>query len=211
MLMVSRKRRVWCDSGRTRRQLGAARMGLAARPCKPEDGRMHLDIQLARAEDFAALEQLLELYQYDLSDIWTQDLDVNARYGFDLTRHRRAERSRAYIARSGAQYVGLALVAPALVTRTEGTWMEQFFILKRYRRSGAGRALARHVLFSHPGLWEIGQMPGNAAATAFWRRVIGEVTGERFVERQVTEGWWQGLVQQFEVDIQVSSKFTQAR
>jgi predicted acetyltransferase len=209
--MVSRKRRVCWDSGRTRRQLGAARMGLAVHPCKLEDGRMHLDIQLARAEDFAALEQLLELYQYDLSDIWTQDLDVDARYGFDLTRHLRAEHSRAYIARSGAQYVGLALVAPALVTRTEGTWMEQFFILKRYRRSGAGRALARHVLFSHPGLWEIGQMPGNAAATAFWRRVIGEVTGERFVERQVTAGWWQGLVQQFEIDIGVASNYTPAR
>lgn len=168
---------------------------------------MYLDIQLAGTDDFAALEQLLELYQYDLSDIWPQDLDVSARYGFDLTRHRRAERSRAYIARSGAQYVGLALVAPAIVTRTEGTWMEQFFILKRYRRTGAGRALARHVLFSHPGLWEIGQMPGNVAATAFWRRVIGEVTGEQFVEQQVTEGWWQGLVQQFEVDVGASSQF----
>lgn len=168
---------------------------------------MHLDIQLAGTDNFAALEQLLELYQYDLSDIWPQDLDVNARYGFDLTRHRRAERSRAYIARSGAQYVGLALVAPAIVTRTEGTWMEQFFILKRYRRTGAGRALARHVLFSHPGLWEIGQMPGNVAATAFWRCVIGEVTGEQFIEQQVTEGWWQGLVQQFEVDVGASSQF----
>jgi hypothetical protein len=101
---------------------------------------MHLDIQFAGRDDFAALEQLLELYQYDLSDIWPQDIDVSARYGFDLTRHRRAERSRAYIARSGAQYVGLALVAPAIVTRTEGSWMEQFFILKRYRRTGpAGR------------------------------------------------------------------------
>jgi predicted acetyltransferase len=168
---------------------------------------MHLDIQLARTADFAALEQLLELYQYELSEIWPQDLDVNARYGFDLTRHRRAERSLAYLARSGEQYVGLALVAPAIVTRTEGTWMEQFFILKRYRRMGAGRALARHVLFGHPGLWEIGQMPGNVAATAFWRRVIGEVTGEHFVEQQVTKGWWQGLVQQFEVDVEASSQF----
>src|SRR3954453_11836175 len=89
---------------------------------------MALAIHQARAEDFPALEQLLELYQYDLSDIWGQDLDANGRYGFDLTRHRRADRSRAYIAREGSQYVGFALTAPAIVTRTEGTWMEQFFI-----------------------------------------------------------------------------------
>ncbi|MFO1315627.1 MAG: GNAT family N-acetyltransferase [Burkholderiales bacterium] len=160
---------------------------------------MPLEFHLARAEDFPALEQLLELYQYDLSDIWHQDLDDKGRYGFDLTRHRRAEGSRAYIARDGSQFVGFALVAPAIVTRTDGTWMEQFFILKRYRRSGAGRALARHVLFSHPGAWEVGQMPGNTAAYHFWRRVIGDITRGQFTEVQVTEGWWKGVVQQFQI------------
>jgi predicted acetyltransferase len=158
---------------------------------------MSLTIHQATAEVFPALEQLLELYQYDLSDIWLQDLDEHGRYGFDLTRHKRAEGSRAYIAREGKQYVGFALTAPAIVTRTEGTWMEQFFILKRYRRSGAGRALAKHVLQAHPGAWEIGQIEGNSAAYAFWRKVIGEATGGQFTELQVTEGWWQGVVQQF--------------
>jgi predicted acetyltransferase len=160
---------------------------------------MPLTIHPARTEDFPALEQLLELYQYDLSDIWLQDLDESGRYGFDLTRHRRAERSRAYIARDGSQYVGFALTAPAIVTRTEGTWMEQFFVLKRYRRSGAGRALAKHVLRNHPGLWEIGQIAGNTAAYEFWRSVIGEVTGGHFTELRVTQGWWQGVVQQFQI------------
>ena len=160
---------------------------------------MQFTFHQARADDFPALEQLLELYQYDLSDIWPQDLDEHGRYGFDLTRHRRAEGSRAYIARLGSQYVGFALTAPAIVTRTVGTWMEQFFILKRYRRSGAGRALARHVFSCHPGLWELGQIAGNTGASAFWRQVIGEVTGGQFTELQVTEGWWLGIVQQFEV------------
>ena len=160
---------------------------------------MSLLIHQARPEDFAALEQMLELYQYDLSDIWLQDLDEAARYGFDLKRHKRADRSRAYIVRDERQFVGFALTAPAVVTRTEGTWMEQFFILKRYRRSGAGRELAKYVLRSQPGLWEVGQMPGNTGAYAFWRRVIGEMTGNNFKELQVTEGWWQGVVQQFRI------------
>ena len=160
---------------------------------------MELIIRQARAEDFPALEQLLELYQYDLSDIWIQDLDQNARYGFDLSRHKRADRSRAYLALDGSQYVGLALTAPALVTMTEGTWMEQFFILKRYRRTGAGRALARHVFSCHPGPWEVGQIAGNSVAYTFWRSVIAEATSGQFTELQVTEGWWQGVVQQFQI------------
>ena len=114
---------------------------------------------------------MLELYQYELSDIWHQDLDAQGKYGYDLTRHKLGERFHAHVALEGNQYAGLALVAPAAVTRKEGSWMEQFFILKRYRCTGAGARLARHVFASHPGLWEVGQMPANVAAQAFWRRV----------------------------------------
>lgn len=160
---------------------------------------MDLELRNARPHDFPALQQLLELYQYELSDIWLQDTDAEARYGYDLERHRRGERFHAHVATKGSQYLGFALVAPAVVTRTEGHWMEQFFVLKRFRRSGVGDALARHVLLSHPGAWEVGQMPENLAAQAFWRRVIARLTAGRYVELQVTEGWWQGVVQQFEV------------
>ncbi|MFN8934905.1 MAG: GNAT family N-acetyltransferase [Pseudomonadota bacterium] len=154
----------------------------------------------AEARDFAALQQLLELYQYELSDIWPQDADAEARYGYDLEAHREGGRFCAHVALLGSQYVGFALVAPAAVTRTEGCWMEQFFVLKRHRRCGLGFALAEHVLRSHPGLWEVGQMPANVAAQAFWRDVIGRATGGRYEEVEVTEGWWRGVVQRFRID-----------
>ena len=158
---------------------------------------MSLELRKANPEDFPALQQMLELYQYDISDIYLQDADAEAKYGYNLERHRRDERFHAHVALEGSQYIGFALVAPAIVTRKEGSWMEQFFVLKRYRRSGAGRALALHVFQSHPGPWEVGQMPANHAAQAFWRNVIATATAGAFVELQVTEGWWQGVVQQF--------------
>lgn len=98
---------------------------------------MPLELRKARPEDFAALQQMLELYQYELSDIWSQDADTEAKFGFDLERYRQGERFHAHVALVGSQYVGFALVAPAIVTRKNGSWMEQFFILKRYRRSGS--------------------------------------------------------------------------
>lgn len=148
-------------------------------------------------DDFAALQELLEFHQYELSDIWHQDLDAKGRYGYDLSRHGQGIRFHAHVALYDTQYAGFALVAPAAVTRTEGYWMEQFFIMKRYRRCGAGASLARHVFASHPGLWEVGQMPTNAQARKFWRRIIAEITDGRFTELQGTQGWWQGTVQQF--------------
>lgn len=42
-------------------------------------------------------------------------------------------------------------------------------------------------------------MPANHGAQAFWRRVIGEFTQERYTELIVADGQWQGVVQQFDV------------
>lgn len=156
-----------------------------------------LQVRRALAQDFPALQQMLELYQYELSDIWPQEADAQARYGYDLARHRQGEGFHAYVVLEGSQYAGFALVAPARVTRSEGCWMEQFFVLKRFRRQGAGFALARHVMDQHPGAWEIGQMQANSAAQAFWRKTIAALTGGSFVELEQREGRWQGIVQQF--------------
>ena len=160
---------------------------------------MPFEIRKAQPGDFSALQQMLELYQYELSDIWPQDTDTEAKYGYNLDRQKQAERFHAYVALDNTQYIGFALVAPAIVTRKEGSWMEQFFVLKRFRRSGVGRTLALHVFKSHPGPWEVGQLPSNLPAQAFWRQVISTVASGAFVELNVTEGWWQGVVQQFHV------------
>ena len=90
--------------------------------------RPPLHLRAARPEDFPAVQQLLELYQYELSDIWPQDIDGQARYGYDLARHRLGQRFHAHVALVGTQYAGCALVAPAIVTRSTGHWMEQFFV-----------------------------------------------------------------------------------
>ncbi|MCU0768660.1 MAG: hypothetical protein MUD07_04465 [Burkholderiaceae bacterium] len=123
-----------------------------------------LVLREATAADGPALQQMPELYQYELFDIWPQFADAQARYGYALERHWRGGRSPAHVALLGTQYAGFALVAPAAVTRTEGSWIEQFFVLKRHRRAGFGRALALHALLSHPGPWEVGKMPANTAA-----------------------------------------------
>ncbi len=161
---------------------------------------MPLECRLAQPEDFPALGRMLELYQYELSDIWDQELDPEGLYGYDLAKHGQAQRFFAHILLVNRHYAGFALVAPAMVTRQDGFWMEQFFVLKKYRKAGRGLALARHVFECHPGAWEVGQMPGNVAARQFWRRVIATVTQGRFDEVEVTQGWWQGTVQRFSVD-----------
>ena len=151
----------------------------------------------ATSQDFPAIGRMLELYQYELSDIWDQELNEAGEFEYDLSHHIKGQDSFAHVARVNERFAGFALVAPALLTRKEGLLMEQFFILKKYRKSGVGRKLARHVFQFHPGAWEVGQLPANYAAQAFWRNVIAEFTAGEFTEVQVTEGWWRGIVQRF--------------
>ena len=45
---------------------------------------MTLELRKARPEDYPALQQLLELYQYELFDIWPQDADAEAKYRYSF-------------------------------------------------------------------------------------------------------------------------------
>ena len=76
--------------------------------------------------------------------------------------------------------------------------MDQFFVLKKYRHQGVGRLLAQSVFAALVGRWEVGQMPENRPAQAFWREVISRYTGGRFKEHEVHAGGWEGVIQVFE-------------
>ena len=161
---------------------------------------MPRECRMARPEDYPAIGRMLELYQYELSDIWDQELDSRGEFGYDTSKHQQAQRFFAHVLLVEQHHAGFALVAPAKVTQHDGFWMEQFFVLKRYRKTGNGLALARHVFQSHVGAWEVGQMPANTAARQFWRSVVAEVTQGDFVEVEVAQGWWKGTVQRFTIE-----------
>ncbi|MCV2360452.1 GNAT family N-acetyltransferase [Paucibacter sp. TC2R-5] len=159
-----------------------------------------LQIRRALPEDRLPLFRMLELYQHDLSDIWDQDLDSHGEYGYELDQYWRDRSHHAFVTLVNGRYAGFALVNPALKVGEPGAsahWMAQFFVLKKYRRTGLGAELARAVFSALPGQWEVGQMRDNLAAQAFWRRVIAGYTGGAFTEHVLSEGWWQGLVQCF--------------
>jgi predicted acetyltransferase len=156
-----------------------------------------VQIRTAHPEDRLPLYRMLELYQYELSDIWDQDLDSHGEFGYALDRYWSSEGCRPFVALAGGHYAGFALVDGAVKVSTSGNWMDQFFVLKKYRRSGMGTNLARQVFDAMPGYWEIGQMPSNLPARAFWRRVIAAYTGGVYSEHTVTSGWWTGVVQSF--------------
>jgi predicted acetyltransferase len=156
------------------------------------------EVRIAPHGDRLPIQRMLELYQHDLSDIWNQDLDSHGEYGYALDRYWDTEGFHPFVATVDRKYAGFALVNQAVRIGTHGHWMDQFFVLKKYRHRGVGKFLAQSVFAALVGRWEVGQMPQNLPAQAFWREVIGKYTGGRFQQHEVRGGGWEGVVQVFE-------------
>jgi predicted acetyltransferase len=62
--------------------------------------------------------------------------------------------------------------------------MGEFFVLRKYRRSGLGRQLASGLFERFAGTWEVRELPSNTAAQTFWRRIIDDYTHGAFTETQ---------------------------
>jgi predicted acetyltransferase len=143
------------------------------------------------------LQQMLELYQHDLSDIWDQDLDVRGEFGYSTERFWQDPNCAAYIFRIEEHPAGFALVDKEVKVPGGEFWMDQFFVMKKYRKQGVGSDAANIVFNSHIGQWQVGQMMDNFVAQSFWRKTISSYTANQYKETEITSGWWQGIVQSF--------------
>jgi predicted acetyltransferase len=141
-------------------------------------------------KDLIPLRHLMQLYMYDFSVFWGDaDPDANVDQqglfdaGVDLASYIDATTRWAHLIWSGGWLVGFAMLREQTVHRpAPGRYIEEFFIMQRYRRKGLGRAAATRLFDSYTGYWEISEIGSNVPAQNFWRRVMGAYTGNRYEE-----------------------------
>ena len=159
---------------------------------------IHFNIRTANESDRMVVFKMLELYQHDLSDIWDQDLDAHGDYGFMLDRFLHSPSCKTFIFTVNDKSAGCALVDQSVVFPENEWWMSQFFVMKKYRRTGVGRLAANHIFDNVRGRWEVGQMAGNKPALDFWTQVIGAYTGNTFTHATYDDARWHGTLQTFD-------------
>ncbi len=145
------------------------------------------------AAHIPVLSNLVQLYLHDFSiylcDEASGQLDEAGRFdpGFDEERYTAAHetgrpRFWGYLARVANRWAGFALVSDRVDKAHHagpGCNMDEFFVLRCWRRQGVGRAMARQVFERHPGYWQITEIGPNTLAQAFWQAVVREHTGGR--------------------------------
>jgi predicted acetyltransferase len=104
-------------------------------------------------------------YSYDTSTYWAKGHDV-------------------YLAKVGESIAGFALVGSASkwLGNIGAHEIVEFFVMRKFRRSGIGQQMAKQLWNGYPGEWLVRVLESNQPAIPFWRRAIVSYSGGVYSE-----------------------------
>jgi predicted acetyltransferase len=157
---------------------------------------MHVKVEKAVLENKMLIDNLMQYYFYDFSEFLDMHVKGNGRFGDypNLNAYWSEEGHFPYLVIYEGRYAGFILVKKAESGGKERFLISEFFIMKKYRKSGLGKASAHQVFDRHKGNWEVLQVEKNLPAQAFWRKVISQYTNGVYTERTTEKG---DIVQSF--------------
>ncbi len=166
-----------------------------------------IDVAIASRADRPALENMLQFYVHDFSELWAGrrdgELDQHGRFArYPLDDYWQNRGKLPLLFWRDGHPVGFALL-----DRTSHTGaapdrnMREFFVVRKHRRSGTGTAAAHAIFSRYPGSWETAVVRRNIAALAFWRKAVGCHPRARDIEElDIASGDWDGPVLRFRID-----------
>jgi predicted acetyltransferase/CYTH domain-containing protein len=157
--------------------------GSLARFGAPTPSVPSVELVVVTEKDRSVLRRLLQLYLHDFSELLDTDVDPQGEFPYRYLDHYWTEPGRhPFLIQVEGAWAGFALV------RACPHWdMAEFFVMRKYRRQGVGRAAAHLVFAAFPGTWEVRQLEANTGATRFWRAVIPYDFEELAPEEGVTQ------------------------
>ncbi len=146
---------------------------------------MRLQISKLGPESAPLLRNLFEHYVHDMSEWFKIDTKPDGSFSFDTSKYWN-ERYQVYLAKTDAAICGFAIVGSSddWSTQPGGHDVGEFFVLRKFRRSGVGLQFAEYVWHEHPGEWLVRVLEGNRQAALFWRTAITRYTRGAFEEEQ---------------------------
>jgi predicted acetyltransferase len=146
---------------------------------------MNIKIKQAVLNEKEIIKNLMQFYFYDFSEFVEAHVEENGQFAaYPYLDDYWNEPTRfPYLVELEGKLAGFALVR--LIEENEQRYFSiaEFFVMKKYRRSGVGNFLAKEVFSLHQGQWEVFQMEKNIPAQHFWRKVISNYTSGEYTEQ----------------------------
>ena len=139
-------------------------------------------VQPAPREAIEAVANLMQLYSHDLSEFQQAPLDDKGLFGLgpDFDIYWEEPGRYPFLILVDTELAGFAFIR-ALTEQTYS--VAEFFIARRFRRSGVGAVAAKYLFDKFRGNWQVAELEKNLPAQQFWRTVIGDYTGGEFTEQ----------------------------
>lgn len=139
----------------------------------------HVEVFPATPDQEPVLANLLELYSHDFSEIVDVKIGKDGRFGYQpLSLYWKDPHRFPLLVTVDGDLAGFALVCKgSVISGDAGIWdLAEFFIMRGYRRCGAGTTAAHKVWRRFKGRWEVRVTERNHAAREFWKRAVTEFT-----------------------------------
>lgn len=147
---------------------------------------MNYELILASKEYEAVIRNLLQFYIYDFSEFVQCDVEEDGLFGeYPYLKDYWIEGNHRfpYVIKKEDKYVGFILVRFIESEARNYYSIAEFFVMKKYRKEGIGKAVAKQIFELHKGDWEVYQLESNKQAQIFWCKVIDEYTQGKFKDR----------------------------
>ncbi len=158
---------------------------------------MHFSVSEATSEERSVVRHLLQLYLHDFSEFDGDEVNAEGLYHYPCIEEYWDAPNAAFLFKAGGNYAGFCLVDSDVLLKNSEHSISEFFVLRKYRKSGLGRFAASHIFASRPAAWEVAQHESNFPAQAFWRKVVAEYTNGNYAEESLNTEEWHGPVQTF--------------
>lgn len=151
---------------------------------------MKFDIEEVKEQDKEIIYNLMQLYTYELSFFEDETTDfklldsglyVISKY---VEMYWKSDKRHPYILKCDNELAGFVLQRYNEENKNE---IAEFFVLNKYRRSGAGKFMARKMFELYKGPWEVRTLLKNERAQNFWRSVIKEFSNNNFEEKLIRQ------------------------
>jgi predicted acetyltransferase len=163
-----------------------------------DDDASALTIQAASPSDRPMLENLIQLYLHDMSEIFAMELDDNGRFAYEplALYWLEPERRFPFLILFRGRAAGFALITRGSPMSDDPDVLDvaEFFVLRQYRRCGVGRQAAFLLWNSLRGRWIVRVGEGNRAGLPFWSSVVSD-----YADGELTESTRQGKSLPFRV------------
>lgn len=144
---------------------------------------MNVELIRATQANEELLSHLMQFYIYDFSEFMIIDVEENGKFeDYPLAPYWSSPAHFPYLIKKGTHPIGFVLVKEIEAENRTYYTIAEFFIMKRHRRGGYGKAIVHKVFHQHRGNWEITQLKRNRSAQSFWRHVINEATAGIYTE-----------------------------